>query len=1020
MAAVSQSIPNLLGGVSQQPDPIKLPGQVREAVNAYLDPTFGCKKRPPTVFKKLLASNIPSNAKWFPILRDSREKYIVCIYRDPTLKVRVWDATTGTERTVTVASTASDYLSYTDINSLNYLSLADYTLISNSERIVSMSEDQSPNTIKEAFVSINAVAYNTNYSIDLNKDGSGASTVKVYSASQLEVTPGSYEVDDGGACSEQSSQDYTVTSGAKTGLAFKVVNQCSAYLKKVTEVKATAVSAIGTYESGAVSSSNPANWSGGPWPAANSTFTITKTGASSLVVRATYTAYSIYISRYVFGTGYRLSLSYVSGGEGWKAGDVFQLPSPYSWISGTVTTNSTTTTERYFSRYSVSVVLKNGGSGWRVGDTYTVTQGGKSFTVRVAAETFVYTYASDGTASHTTPLDSSTGILSIANIIASLQTAVNAISGYTSTSTGNVLRIRRTDSRDFNIGVRGGPTNQAMSVVKGTANDFAALPPQCFPDAVIKINNTENAEADDYYVKFVPDSQGIPGTGSWEETIAPGVKTNINPSTMPHALIRQADGTFRLDPLNSETALGGWAPRQVGDDTTNPVPSFVGKSIRNMLFYYNRLGFLSGDTAVLSQPGDYFNFFATSAITISDADPIDVTAASTQPAILKHAIGTGKGLIIFAEHAQFLLTSDEAQFGPSTVRMTEVANYSYRSVAAPQSTGVSIMFPTEADTYSKVFEIAVDSVDNRPVVAENTRIIPEYIPPSLAWSANSPNNNLVLFGDNSPTAYVFKYFNQGNERQIAGWAKWTFPGQVKLFSCDNDTNYIVLFDNANHVLVEMELLDDPDTAPLQTSFSKFTPRLDHICFKAALTITNEGSLKKVRFPAGSFMSGSKPVLMVTSGTDAGTFVQPFIQEDGSGYYILVDPSYTTSDFVIGLQYRMQVDLPSFYVTQDNRADRLDNPIVETIYLDLYYSGRYELEINRLGYDPFVYEATVARSDLYNANDIPVTEVFTKEIPVYCMGQDVRVSIYADDPVPSAITSYSWKGHYNKRGIAALR
>ena len=214
MAAVSQSIPNLLGGVSQQPDPIKLPGQVREAVNAYLDPTFGCKKRPPTVFKKLLASNIPSNAKWFPILRDTREKYIVCIYRDPTLKVRVWDILSGTERTVTVSSTASDYLSYSDINSLNYLSLADYTLISNSERVVSMSNDESPNSIKEAFVSINAVAYNTNYSIDLNKDGTGGSTVKVYSATQLDVTPGSYEADDAGACTEQSSQDYTVSSGS--------------------------------------------------------------------------------------------------------------------------------------------------------------------------------------------------------------------------------------------------------------------------------------------------------------------------------------------------------------------------------------------------------------------------------------------------------------------------------------------------------------------------------------------------------------------------------------------------------------------------------------------------------------------------------------------------------------------------------------------------------------------------------------------------------------------------------------
>ena len=48
MAAIEQQIPNMLGGVSQQPDPVKLPGQVREADNVLLDPTFGCMKRPPT------------------------------------------------------------------------------------------------------------------------------------------------------------------------------------------------------------------------------------------------------------------------------------------------------------------------------------------------------------------------------------------------------------------------------------------------------------------------------------------------------------------------------------------------------------------------------------------------------------------------------------------------------------------------------------------------------------------------------------------------------------------------------------------------------------------------------------------------------------------------------------------------------------------------------------------------------------------------------------------------------------
>ena len=69
MAAISQSVSTLLGGVSQQPDPIKLPGQVRKADNVYLDPTFGCVKRPATKYIGSVATDIPDKAKWFPIFR---------------------------------------------------------------------------------------------------------------------------------------------------------------------------------------------------------------------------------------------------------------------------------------------------------------------------------------------------------------------------------------------------------------------------------------------------------------------------------------------------------------------------------------------------------------------------------------------------------------------------------------------------------------------------------------------------------------------------------------------------------------------------------------------------------------------------------------------------------------------------------------------------------------------------------------------------------------------------------------
>ena len=46
MAAISQKIFSLIGGVSQQPDTIKSSSQLRECVNFYPDTALGLTKRP--------------------------------------------------------------------------------------------------------------------------------------------------------------------------------------------------------------------------------------------------------------------------------------------------------------------------------------------------------------------------------------------------------------------------------------------------------------------------------------------------------------------------------------------------------------------------------------------------------------------------------------------------------------------------------------------------------------------------------------------------------------------------------------------------------------------------------------------------------------------------------------------------------------------------------------------------------------------------------------------------------------
>ena len=230
MAAVSQSTTTLIGGISQQPDPQKIPGQVRDAVNVQLNPTFGCEKRPASKFISELAADIPTgvdDVKWFTIFRDSKEKYVACIYRADTTVIRVWDAATGVERTVTINPDSLEYLDNTSPTSYSHIAINDFTLLANPDKQPTMSAANDQERDDECLIVVNQIAYNTTYTINFLKDGDEVEPVKIYSASSLSVTPSTFEVlDDGGACSLAASQIFTKDSGEKNGLSFELITNC--------------------------------------------------------------------------------------------------------------------------------------------------------------------------------------------------------------------------------------------------------------------------------------------------------------------------------------------------------------------------------------------------------------------------------------------------------------------------------------------------------------------------------------------------------------------------------------------------------------------------------------------------------------------------------------------------------------------------------------------------------------------------------------------------------------------------
>ena len=118
MTSITQHIPNYLGGISQQPDELKTPGQLTVAKNVFPDVTQGLIKRPGGKLiggdlGALLGTEQIPNTKWFHYYRDENEQYIGQIQLSDG-EIKMWKCDTGAACNVsyipTAWTTSTDYV----------------------------------------------------------------------------------------------------------------------------------------------------------------------------------------------------------------------------------------------------------------------------------------------------------------------------------------------------------------------------------------------------------------------------------------------------------------------------------------------------------------------------------------------------------------------------------------------------------------------------------------------------------------------------------------------------------------------------------------------------------------------------------------------------------------------------------------------------------------------------------------------------------------------------------------------
>ncbi len=926
MAGITQTVPNFSLGISEQPDQLKFPGQVKDINNAIPDVTKGLFKRPGS--KRIGTSplsSVQSGGSWFHYYRDETEgSYIGQIAADG--QVRVWRCSDGTLMTTaygTGGQTAlTNYLATNTPENLQFLTINDTTIVSNRDTSNSNTLVGTTGTTTArpdthfAFVELLRTENGRQYGLNLyNTEGSLTTLTR---ATRIKIQSDTLDESDGtGTCPGIGTQVFSVDSGSKKNLVFRL------------------------------------NILGQQGVSPN--YSASANGAG--------------------GSNYRCS-------------------------------------------YQRDAVLLHGGEGWVTGDTATVTldtagggaSGGGNATYTIVVEDHESTTVKANLGlvrPEPTPFDADTAVTGdtiIGGIIDELPTGITA----RTIGTGIYL----SSANEFNVEV---VEEDLMRVMQSSVNDVTKLPNQCRHGYIVKISNSRMSDEDDYYVRFEGENDRD-GSGSWSECAKPGIVLGFDPATMPIIIQRTATTTFTVKQFT-------YQDRTVGDDTTNPLPSFNGARINKVLFFRNRLAFLSGENVVLCRPGTVGlpDFFIETALTVSAADPIDISASSTFPSELFDGLELNTGLVVFSTNQQFLLSSDDTVLNPDTAKLRSISTFNYNKDIAPISLGTTLGYVDNSNKFSRFNEMANIAREGEPNVVEVSKVVPTLLPKDIDLLTNSRENSMVLYGKTgSNVVFGYRYFQVTEKRTQAAWFKWTFKNNL-IYHFVIDDEYFFL--DADYYLQSVKLVQSDDDPSLTTADgTNFQLHLDNHTtvsgggYDAATNLTTFSNVSWLSSVTGGT---SNLVIIDEGGTPAPTNGQGRYAEcTVSGTSFTVPGNWQGITVTIGYLYEYSVKIPRIYPTAQQgegiRADVNSSLVIHRVKFHFGKVGLYETTLERVGKSDYteVYESTIP--DAYLASRGPYLEEYIKTVPVYERNMNVDITLKSSHPSPATLRAMSWEGDYSPR------
>ena len=634
--------------------------------------------------------------------------------------------------------------------------------------------------------------------------------------------------------------------------------------------------------------------------------------------------------------------------------------------------------------------------------------------------------------SYTTPAAGS-GTPDTITIASQLASQLNTISGYTVTASDYIIRITKDDGAAYTLTSSDTKTGLDTIVVKDTIDSLDNLPVLAEHGFIVKVQGTVATQLDDYYVKFEASAGSGFGAGIWRETVAPGITYKFDATTMPHTLVRNANGTFTFQKFD-------WSGRVSGDAATAAEPSFVGSTIQNLNLFRNRMVFLADESVILSAANSYDRFWPETVQTVVDSDPIDLSTGGTEINFLVSSVSFANTLLLFSRHGQFRLDSGVNAFAsltPKTANVTAMTSFDMTAQVDPVAVGRNIYFPIPKGDFTGLREFFLpDASGSVPLSEEVTASIPRFIPKNLVNLISSVSEEAIIAvsKEKPKRLYIYKFFFEDDTKLQSAWSYWEAKGSKSILGAaiiDSDMYVVVEYSDGvylEHIVLRPENID-PNTE-IELLLDRKTTEAN--CTTA---VTNPGGL-------GVQTTITLPYPMATTGTMAvvgrydstnnnanntikhGEVIMPTSETltggTNSNGTMVVKGDLSAAKFYVGELYDMNYEFSTPYLKESPSGGGMAvaaGPKLQmrtwTVVFD--ETSAFELKVTPAGRDIQTYPfngVTVGQSPPLIGN--PSIDTGNFRVPVMASNTDTKVELFSSSPLPCRFQSAEWEGWLHSR------